>query len=113
MRSERDDRRPRRGASLHSPDVARRMEAVNHRHLHIHEHQIEHLARDCIERRLTVRRDHDPMPALHQQALHHELIDRIVLCHQHVQSAALHCGLPAYFHARGRAIRDDLQQGVT
>ncbi len=87
MSGERDDRRAPL-ACFASSDLARRLQAVELGHLYIHQDQIEALLFECRERGLTGARDDDAVPALLQQALHHHLIDRVVLRHEDVECAA-------------------------
>src|SRR6185312_15244508 len=66
------------------PDALRRLDAVDDRHLAIHQNQIEFVAREAFDSGLAIRRRDNAATERLEQPLGDFLIDRIVLGHEDV-----------------------------
>ncbi len=83
MRGQRDDRDGRRRAE---PNRRRCLEAVEFRHLDVHEHHIIGLAGHLFHRLAAIPDDVHDMPAFAQHCRRDLLIHRVVLGEQHTHS---------------------------
>ena len=69
------------------PDRARRVVAAEHRHLHVHQNQIEGLAAVRVDRRLAVRRHRHLMSESRQERHGDLLVDHVVFGQQDSERA--------------------------
>ncbi len=98
VRRHRDDRQPRRtGRRGAGADCLRRGVAVEPRHLHVHQHDIERIRLQPIERLLPIVDNNRLMPELPQHRDRDALIHRIVFGKQDAQPP------PRHAHASGAA----------
>ena len=82
MRRHGDDADVAAGFLLARPNGRRGLESAHLRHLNVHQHQIERLAGQRVERLASVVDDGDLVAASRQQSLRDTLIDDVVLGHQ-------------------------------
>ena len=82
MRRHGDDAGVAAGVLLARADGRRGFESTHLRHLNVHQHQIERLAPERVERFAAVVDDGDLVAAPRQQSLRDTLIDDVVLGHQ-------------------------------
>ena len=82
MRRHGDDADVAAAFLLARPDRRGGLESTHLRHLNVHQHQIERLARQCIEGLASVVDDGDRVAASRKESLRDPLIDDVVLGHQ-------------------------------
>ena len=79
-------RQPFSGLPLSSANRGRCLHAVHHRHLNVHQHDIECLSLQLVEGSPSVTDHHHGMSALLQQPARDLLVHRVIFRHQDVQT---------------------------
>ena len=105
------DHRHARVRLRHPADLARRLQPVHRRHMHVHQHQVEAGGLQALQRLGPVAGQADPVPEALEQNLHVLAVDRMVVGDQHTQLAAgRHRAGRRQRHRRrlGRLLRGDL-----
>ena len=79
VRGHGDDGHARVAAAFQFPDAARRLEAIEDGHLHVHQHQIELAVAEEVDRLLPILGDNHLMAVPAEHAHGEPLIDMVVL----------------------------------